>query len=250
MRTYEGVVERGSERARLLGFPTANIAIADVPEGGSYVSRTLIDGILHDSLSYVDTRRRILETHIPGFPDAALYGKRIAVSLVAFIRREGWFEDETQLKRAIGEDAAYARSYLAAPETRIMVFGTFDMVHRGHEDLFLQARALAPHPYLIVSVARDAVVMRVKGVAPRHTEEARRQVLERHHLVDEAVLGDAEGYMAHLREARPDVIALGYDQEGEYVQNLQNDLHDAELATRIVRLRPFHPDIYKTTKLL
>ena len=37
--------------------------------------------------------------------------------------------------------------------TRIMVFGTFDMIHAGHEDLFRQARALAKEPYLIVSVA-------------------------------------------------------------------------------------------------
>ncbi len=55
--------------------------------------------------------------------------------------------------------------------TRIMVFGTFDMIHEGHADLFRQARALASDPYLIVSVARDAVAQRIKGNRPRHSED-------------------------------------------------------------------------------
>ena len=57
--------------------------------------------------------------------------------------------------------------------TRIMLFGTFDMIHGGHEDLFRQARATASEPYLIVSVARDDVAARVKGARPDHGEEER-----------------------------------------------------------------------------
>ena len=34
--------------------------------------------------------------------------------------------------------------------TRVMVFGTFDMVHEGHVDLFRQARALAPNPRVLL----------------------------------------------------------------------------------------------------
>lgn len=250
MRRYEGVVERGSERASALGFPTANIRITDIPEGGSYVAWATYSEKTHDAVSYVDVRRGILETHLLEHGGGSLYGERIDVELLGFIRREGWFEDDNQLRRAIADDAAYARAYLAAPETRIMVFGTFDMVHRGHEEFFLQARALVPHPRLIVSVARDASVVRIKRAAPRNSEAARRQMLERHYLVDEAVLGDAEGYIAHIRHAKPDIIALGYDQDGEYVRDLEEDLTDAGLSTRIVRLEPFHPDIYKTSKLL
>ncbi len=131
-----------------------------------------------------------------------------------------------------------------------MVFGTFDMIHAGHEDLFRQARALASDPYLIVSIARDAAVARIKGTAPRHSEVERLAAMESHSLVDEAVLGDASGYIEHIKAVAPDMIALGYDQSGEYVRDLERDLHAAGLRTRVRRLASYKPEEFKTSKLL
>lgn len=133
--------------------------------------------------------------------------------------------------------------------TRIMVFGTFDMIHEGHVDLFRQARALGPDPYLIVSIARDASVERIKGMLPRHGEADRKARVEAHDLVDEAVLGDREGYLPHILATAPDIIALGYDQEGEYVDGLKENLTEGGSTARIMRLRAFRPEIYKTSKL-
>ena len=141
--------------------------------------------------------------------------------------------------------------------TRIMVFGTFDMIHAGHEDFFKQARALvnseqsrgAAQPYLTVSVARDSAVQRVKGMRPKHSEEERLNLVKAHPLVDDAILGDEDGYMKHIRANMPDIIALGYDQAGEYVQRLEEDLRAAGLKTQIVRLKPHRPDVFKTSKL-
>lgn len=131
-----------------------------------------------------------------------------------------------------------------------MIFGTFDMVHPGHESLFRQARSLSEDPHLIVSVARDASVERVKGIPARHTERERLAALAAHPLVDEAVLGDREGYIAHIVAAAPELIALGYDQEGEYVEYLERDLAAVGLTVRTVRLDAYRPDEYKTSKLL
>lgn len=134
-------------------------------------------------------------------------------------------------------------------KTRVMVFGTFDIIHAGHEDLFRQARALVREPHLVVSVARDDVVARVKGMRPKNTEAVRQAKLSAHPLVDEAVLGQAHGYVAHIAAARPDIIALGYDQAGEFVKHLEQDLAEAGLAPRIVRLEAFEPETYKTSKI-
>ena len=131
-----------------------------------------------------------------------------------------------------------------------MVFGTFDMVHPGHEDFFRQARALAEEPYLIVSVARDAVATRYRGFSPRHHESERLAQVAAHPLVDEAVPGDETGYIAHIVTARPDIIALGYDQTGEYVERLEKDLQEAGMSTQVVRLSAFRPEVYKTSKLI
>lgn len=130
-----------------------------------------------------------------------------------------------------------------------MVFGTFDMIHAGHEDFFRQARSLAPDPFLIVSVARDGAVKRHKGKKPRWSEGERLINVVQHPLVDRAVLGGTRNYLKHIEEGSPDIIALGYDQEGEYVQSLEGDLKKAGLATRVVRLQAFQPEIYKTSKL-
>ena len=134
--------------------------------------------------------------------------------------------------------------------TRIMVFGTFDMIHEGHADFFKQARLLAPNPHLIVSVARDSSVARIKGGIPRHTESERLSMVAASSLADETVLGDELGYINHIALQMPDIIALGYDQEGEYVEHLEKDLRDAGMKTRVVRLTAFKPEVYKTSKLI
>ncbi|HEY4514297.1 MAG TPA: adenylyltransferase/cytidyltransferase family protein [Candidatus Paceibacterota bacterium] len=133
--------------------------------------------------------------------------------------------------------------------TKIMIFGTFDMIHEGHVDFFKQARSLAPEPHLIVSVGRDSAVHRVKKMTPRHREAERLAMIAAHELVDEALLGDEVGHINHIVAQRPDIIALGYDQSGEYVEDLERDLKEAGLSTRIVRLRPFKPDVYKTSRI-
>ncbi len=142
--------------------------------------------------------------------------------------------------------------------TRIMVFGTFDIIHEGHTDFFKQARKLtspeqgqgAGEPYLIVSVARDSAAARHRGFPPRRHESGRLTQVAAHPLVDEAVLGDETGYVAHIVAAKPDIIALGYDQKGEYVDNLEKDLTNTGLRCRVVRLRAHKPEEYKTSKLI
>lgn len=124
------------------------------------------------------------------------------------------------------------------------------MIHGGHEALFRAARALAEDTYLIVSVARDVNVARIKGRMPRNVETVRREQLHAHPLVDEVVLSDIDEYIPHIVNAQPDIIALGYDQEGEYVTRLAADLALRGLSPHIVRLEPHEPHIYKTSKLI
>ena len=133
--------------------------------------------------------------------------------------------------------------------TRVMVFGTFDLIHPGHVEFFRQAKALAADSHLIVSVARDKNVARIKGTAPRNAESARLEEVRKLDYVGDAVLSDEVGFMAHIVTAKPDIMALGYDQEGEYVEHLKRALKDAGLNVAIVRLKPHEPERFKTSKL-
>lgn len=249
---YRGIVQYGRHRGAALGFPTANIHCDDTTLAGVYAGTVSVRGTVYSAAIFVDNKRCILESYILDFSDdlsCDLYGEEIAVHLLQKIRNAQMFDTDDSLKVAIADDVVRVRMILASL-SRIMVFGTFDMIHAGHEHFFSQARALMEHPYLIVSVARDMVVKHIKGAMPRNNECVRLRAIADHYLVDEAVLGDEDGYIAHITELRPDIIALGYDQSGEYVEHLERDLMRAGLATRVVRLEAHRPDIYKTSLLL
>lgn len=146
-----------------------------------------------------------------------------------------------------------ARVPVKAP-VRIMVFGTFDMIHPGHKHFFAQARALvgssksAPRSFLIVSLARDKNVLRIKGKAATSKERKRLARVKALKEVDKAVLGAIGDHIPHIVKERPDVIALGYDQAA-YVGGLRSALAKAGLKVKIVRMKPHLPNKYKTSLL-
>lgn len=140
------------------------------------------------------------------------------------------------------------RSPKETGKTRIMVFGTFDMIHSGHRNFFNQARKLAKRPYLIVSIARDKNVLRIKGSLPRFSQYERLQLVQSVPDVDEAVIGGYRDHLPHILKARPEIIAIGYDQVA-YVKGLRQQLRDHGLTVKVVRLKPYKVDRYKTSLL-
>jgi FAD synthetase len=105
----------------------------------------------------------------------------------------------------------------------VLVFGTFDGLHDGHRFFLREAKRLGIR--LVVSVATDEVVEKLKKRHSAHGLAERMAALLGSGLVDEAVAGDTElGSFTALRNYRPDIIALGYDQSnlakklGEYIK--------------------------------
>jgi riboflavin kinase/FMN adenylyltransferase len=119
----EGVVQRGDARGRELGYPTANLELADYqrPKYGIYAVRvTLDDDSEYPGVASLGVRptfhppRELLEAHLFGF-EGDLYGRTIEVGLHAFIREEKKFEDVETLVAHMREDEAAARLLLALP---------------------------------------------------------------------------------------------------------------------------------------
>lgn len=120
----------------------------------------------------------------------------------------------------------------------IMVFGTFDIVHLGHIHLFKQAKKLGDK--LMVVVARDCNVKKIKGQAPLHNEKERLEFIKHIGIVDKAMLGDKNDIYKVVRKIKPDVIALGYDQKVDV----------SKLGGYIIkRLRPYRPTKAKSNKI-
>lgn len=129
-----------------------------------------------------------------------------------------------------------------------MVFGTFDFLHQGHLNFFRQARRLAKNPFLIVSVARDLNVEKIKGAKPFFTEKQRLLDVQKCRLADRAILGAKANYIGHILKQKPSVIALGYDQSA-YTKNLNKKLRLFGLNIKIVRLKAFRRIFYRSSKI-
>lgn len=129
-----------------------------------------------------------------------------------------------------------------------MVFGTFDILHQGHLSFFKQARGLVKNPFLIVSMARDVNVKKIKGRKAVNNEKKRLAKLKTLKLVDKAVLGGIIHHLPHIVKEKPAIIALGYDQK-YYTKNLKSELTKRGLNVKIIRLKAFKPKIYKSSKI-
>lgn len=127
-----------------------------------------------------------------------------------------------------------------------MIFGTFDILHYGHLHLFRQAGRHGDR--VVAVVARDVNVRKVKGCEPFHDERERLEFLRHMDLIDKAVLGDMNDVYKIVRRVKPDVICLGYDQR-VFVDDLKKMIDDFGFASRIIRLKPYKSERYKTSKM-
>ncbi len=126
---------------------------------------------------------------------------------------------------------SFAPSFM---QTRVLVFGTFDNLDTGH--LFFLESAKSLGNTLVVSVARDVHVRDLKRRESHQNEQTRLQNVLLIPEVDEAVLSDEVlGSFESLQTIKPDVIALGYDQD-ELADALKKWLKANKIEVRIVRL--------------
>ncbi len=132
---------------------------------------------------------------------------------------------------------------------KVMVFGTFDLIHPGHQNFFRQAKRRGD--FLLVVVARDKYVEKAKGRRPKNSEQFRVKSLRKDDLVEKAILGSkTHNYFQTIRTYAPDTIALGYDQKPS-LRQLKRELKRHRIKNiSVLRLRPYKPEIYKTAKLL
>jgi riboflavin kinase / FMN adenylyltransferase len=122
----DGRVERGDERGRTIGFPTANLRLEDYlrPAAGVYAVRAGIEELgtvrWHNGVANFGRRPTVggsdlrLEVHLFDFA-GDLYGRHLRVELIDYLRPEQKFPGLDALKAQIAEDARRARAILLAP---------------------------------------------------------------------------------------------------------------------------------------
>lgn len=123
--------------------------------------------------------------------------------------------------------------------TRVLVAGTFDFFHKGHEFFLLEAKKRGDE--LFVIIARDSNVEKIKKKQPQENERIRRQNVQNFPAVKQCFLGDEQDFFRIPQKINPDVICLGYDQKTPpgFLENFPN--------TTIVRIDSFYPEKYKSS---
>lgn len=107
------------------------------------------------------------------------------------------------------------------PTKVVMCHGVFDVLHRGHLDLFKVAESLGD--YIIVSLVSDRFVDKGPG-RPVNTEQDRMDMLMELRMVDKVVLTKDVFPFDNIRSYKPDVYVRGREDCQLPEQALLDDL--------------------------
>ncbi len=115
---------------------------------------------------------------------------------------------------------------------RVVVGGTFDLLHPGHVELFKEASKLGD---VIAIVARDETVRRIRGRDPVLSQEQRRFMVSSIKYVKEAIIGGKDP-VETVASLKPDYVLLGPDQ-GWDERELERELRKRGLNTKVLRMK-------------
>lgn len=123
---------------------------------------------------------------------------------------------------------------------RVMVFGTFALLHAGHRHVIRTAMRLGS---LTIIVARNTSVNRIKGRFPVEDEQVRLRALKNAFPSAQVLLGDKSDFLSPVRHLAPDIIVLGYDQR------LPPGVTIDDLPGTVIRATALEPHKYKSSLL-
>ncbi len=129
---------------------------------------------------------------------------------------------------------------------RVICFGTFDIVHRGHVHFLTQAARYGTELFVVVS--RDDRRAALTGRPPVHNQKERIAVVQALRVVTRAVAGHPTDILYHIKKIKPQVVVLGHDQKFG-VDVLQTWASAQKMPVKIVRLKPFQRTRYATSHI-
>lgn len=118
---FSGIVVKGKQLGRTIGFPTANIKINEdyklIPKNGVYIVKSNYDkktifGLMNiGTRPTVDGTNQTIEVFFLDF-DKTIYDETLTIEIIEFIREEQKFDSLNDLKNQINEDKIFAVNYI------------------------------------------------------------------------------------------------------------------------------------------
>jgi FAD synthetase len=131
---------------------------------------------------------------------------------------------------------------------KVMATGTFDILHMGHIYFLKESKKFGNT--LAVVVATDSTVRKLKH-EPVNSQDIRLSIIKELKIVDEAFIGYEDDIYEIVKEIKPDVIALGFDQLHDE-NEIKIELKKRKINAKIVRLQEFKggSDLEGTRKII
>ena len=129
---------------------------------------------------------------------------------------------------------------LPASKKIVLAGGVFDIIHPGHIHTLNAAKALGD--VLVVAIATDKTAQKMKKRPPLHSQELRCELVSSLSMVDVAVIGHEEDIFETVKDVKPDVIVLGYDQIHQE-KFISDGCKRINLDVKIVRLETPIPEL-------
>ena len=129
---------------------------------------------------------------------------------------------------------------LSASKKIVLAGGVFDIIHPGHIHTLNAAKALGD--VLVVAIATDKTAQKMKNRSPLHNQELRRELVNSLSMVDVAIIGHEEDIFETVKDVKPNVIVLGYDQIHQE-KFISDGCKRINLDVRIIRLQSPVPEL-------
>ena len=128
----------------------------------------------------------------------------------------------------------------SSTEKIVLAGGVFDIIHPGHIHTLNAAKALGD--VLVVAIATDKIAQKMKKRPPLHNQELSRELVGCLSMVDSAIVGHENDIFETVKEIKPNIIVLGYDQIHQE-KFIDNGCKRINLDVEIVRLQSPVPDL-------
>ena len=207
----KGQVVTGNRLGHHIGYPTANVQVADpkklLPKDGIFAATATLDGIEYKGMLYIGLRPSIesapekrVEIHLFDF-DRQIYDKDITVEIYKFIRGDHKFPTMEALKSAMAEDELAVRKYFKGSVPALASVATVILNYNGKNYLerfipfFKSSRFHNEKIYVVDNASTDASVKWLKSTHPD---------------IECISLSKNNGYAGGYNEALPEIKAKYY----------------------------------------
>lgn len=227
---------------RTLWYPTANIELwSQEIDDWVYKTNVIIDNALYKAAGSVNNRKWVFEVHIFDFSQD-IYWKKIKAYALDKIRDNKKFSSLEDLKEQIKLDTKAIKE----KQNYVLTFGTFDLVHEWHK--YYLEKAKAYWDKLVTIIATDKNVEKFKKNTPINNQEKRAQDIKELAISDIVCIWEEVNPMTWVDLYHPSVVCLWYDQTS-FSDMLIDYIKKNKLNTQVIRLEPYKPEIYKSSKI-